>query len=99
PGRDDRLDRRRRRLVAGLDRRREPGADVAAASAATEEVAAEVQRHPDEPRLPRLVGTRRRTLDRAHERLLHEVVGIGGRAGQAIAEPPEEAPVLAEDVG
>src|SRR5262249_19192011 len=50
----------------------------------------------DEPGSPRPLGVARRTLHRADERLLHEVVGVRGRARHAVAEIAEEALVLPE---
>src|SRR5690606_28981304 len=42
------------------------------------------------------VGALRRVLERADERRLHDVVRVRGAAGEAVAEAPQEALVLAE---
>src|SRR5262249_12334772 len=61
-------------------------------------VAREVHRHADKPRSPGAIELARWPLDRAHERLLNEVVRVSSGARHPIAESPEEAFVVAEEI-
>src|SRR4029079_10109877 len=90
-----------RGLVRGrlaLDRRRQPLSLVPAApTAAPQQIAAEVDGDAHEPGPPGAVAVRGRPLESAHEALLDDVVGVRGVAGEAVAQPPEEGPMLRED--
>src|SRR5690606_31828636 len=87
---DDRLVRGRRLGVAGVDRRRQPGTDVATPAPPPEMIAPEIRRDADEPGAERSVAELRRVLERADEGLLDDVLRGRGVARQAIAEPAQE---------
>src|SRR5262249_19218686 len=85
-------------LLARVDRRRQPRTRILAASPPSQLVAREVHRDPDKPRSPGAIEYARWSLDRANERLLNQVVRVGCGPRHPIAESPEEAPVIAEEI-
>ena len=86
-------------FAAGLDRRRQPGAAVVAAAPSPQQIAREIHRDAHEPRSPGLAGTRRRPLQRAHEGVLHELIGVGCVAGHPITHAPDEPLLVSEQRG
>jgi hypothetical protein len=60
---------------------------------ASQQVAAEIDRHPNKPRAQRLIRPERRPLDRAHKRLLNKVVRIRGIARHSITQAPKHPAV------
>ena len=64
-----------------------------------QQIARPVERDLHEPRPNRQVSALWRPLDRANEGVLDDVFGVRGAAEHAVAEAPQERPVLGVDVG
>ena len=81
----------------GLDRGREPDSDVATAATPAQRVDTEARGDPHQPRLPVGRWLTRRPLDGAEKRLLYQIVGVCGAAGEPVAQSPQSTPVGLED--